>query len=79
MAYNCETVDRPVFSNVFEGLNPVFAAEVMDALGIQREQLHDTRYPALLSRVVRFLETEPNWRLTLSKVLHGKPMVEPLR
>lgn len=69
----------PTFSNVFEGLDPIFAAEVMDALGVQREQLHDTRYPALLARAVRFLATEPNWRLTVSKVLHGKPMVDPLR
>lgn len=70
---------NPVFSNIFEGLDPIFAAEVMDALGMSREQLHDTRYPALLSKAVRFLKSEPNWRLTVAKVLHGKPMAEPLR
>jgi hypothetical protein len=51
----------------------------MDALGLMPEQMHDTRYPALLAKAVKFLETEPNWKLTVAKLVHGKPMFEPLK
>lgn len=66
------------FRNIFEGLDPLFASEVMTALGMRPEQMHDTRYPAMLAKAVRFLKGEPNWRLTVSKVLHGKMFAEPL-
>lgn len=67
------------FRNVFEGLDPIFASEVMTAIGMAPEQLRDTRVPALFARAIRFLKDEPNWRLTVSRVLHGKMVSDPLR
>lgn len=67
------------FSNIFDGLDPIFASEIIDAIGMMPEQLRDTRVMTLLPKVIRFFEREPNWRLTISKILTGKPMVDPLK
>lgn len=69
----------PQNHSVFHGLDPIFASEVLSEMGITPEQIRDTRIPPLLRKVVMFLKEEPNWHLTLNRILTGKPVIDPLK